>query len=160
MSRHGTHQQSVVCPILSTTPLSKLNKYIIRLERHVEVCLQSTIRRWNLIHIHYKLVLSFVFNLFKYSKLIPVNLMYVLLQSKIEPCVSLWNDQKHLLGKFQIHKCPTLRYLTPVDPSPWLCLWTENKGLCYQNKSLLHIIIAFFFLNHHNLDIYYNWTKL
>lgn len=83
MSRHGTHQQSVVCPILSTTPLSKLNKYIIRLERHVEVCLQSTIRRWNLIHIHYKLVLSFVFNLFKYSKLIPVNLMYVLLQSKI-----------------------------------------------------------------------------
>lgn len=42
-----------------------------------------SVRGQNLIHILYTLVSSVVFNLFKCSNLIPNNLIYVLLQSKI-----------------------------------------------------------------------------
>ena len=69
----------------------------------------ASIRRWDLIHILNKLVLSLMFNLFK---LMPVNLTYVSLQSKrpVAMCRLVKQTKKHLLEKFQIHKCPTPQY--------------------------------------------------
>ena len=80
----------------------KLHKQVIRLEKPVEV----SIRRQNLIHILYKLVLSFVFNLFKCSNLIPVNLIHVLLQRKKKK-----KKKNNPAAKFQLVKRQKNTYL-------------------------------------------------